>query len=251
MPVDRNDIVSKIKKLSDKARSAEKIGSEAEAQAFAAKAAELMRQHAVTQREVEASGEDAEEIGKTWVNWAKHGMKNTSRRCQWVERLARTVTTCCGCDFYIILGTNTIVIVGPESSAKIAEYMLVTLTRAAKDISLKEYDKYWHEVNSRGEAWRARGFKASFLQGLVRKVCQRIEDMLDPNGGDTEALTYIGNQLARVRAYKSTLGLESSNRLAVQDGNHAGRLRGEAIGSTMHLGNKGVGATQPTVPLLE
>ena len=96
---DREKIVDKIRKLKAHAESAETIGSEAEAQAFAAAMQRLMNEHTVTMTDIEFKEYERDEPVDEWnIDYSKYDdIKVKSSRIAWIERLASIVAKAYHC----------------------------------------------------------------------------------------------------------------------------------------------------------
>lgn len=125
-------IIDKVQKLKAHAESAEAIGNEAEAQAFAALYQRLMLQHNLEMSDLEFASLDVEDpIEWHPVDYKKYNIKQTASQ-PWMVRLANLVMKAHNCRSVRTNRTNLISIIGRKSDAQVAEWMYVTLIRACQ-----------------------------------------------------------------------------------------------------------------------
>ena len=136
---DREKILEKLQKIKAHAESAEKIGSQAEAEAFAAMFQQLLLKHKISATEVEVEQLERDEpVDKFQVDWQDIRVRST--RIAWIERLAGIVARAYFCRILVHPRSSNITIVGRKSDAAIAEYMLVTLVREFSRLLGEELD---------------------------------------------------------------------------------------------------------------
>lgn len=169
---DRDEILRKLKKLQAHATSAEAIGSEAEAQAFAAKITQLIAQHQIDRAELEAQDladeEDLNPIEQVCMDYRRVKLKR--KRVPWQYTLAVAVGDGHYCSLLITPKVNTVWFVGRKVQAEMARETYSQLCETAEQIADKEYVKYFYECKAAGNVYKARGFRQSFLEGFAYRV---------------------------------------------------------------------------------
>jgi hypothetical protein len=196
-------LLDKLQKLKRMAESAAAIGSEAEAQAFSDMLQKLLLDHDLQMTDLDFERMEAEQpIEDQWVDFSKHGVKVRRTRVAWMERLASMIARANFCRILITSGTSNFWLVGRREHRAVAEYMIVTLTRAIMDISKKEHSKYcWEVYKSDGNCAAARGFKDAFITGFLVRLFDRLEARKRTAGQSTStALMRINKEDAAVEA---------------------------------------------------
>lgn len=217
-------LIDKLTKLKNHAESAKAIGSEAEAQAFAEKVQQLLLEHDLQMSDIEFATLAVDEpVDRGLIDWTPAGIKGKKTRTQWMEQLAAMIARANFCQIIVQAGTSNIWLIGRKEHRAVAEYMIVTLTRAVIDISKKEHAKFSWEVYKRdGSTFRARGFKDSFITGFLFRLFQRIEERKKTAETSTStALVRINREDAAVASY-----MEDMRKLPKKDPNHIGKGHG-------------------------
>jgi len=107
-------VTERLQKLIAMEQSARKIGNIAEAEAFAAKVAELLFRHNLSMSDIEIKEQEQNEpIDREYVAGNKG-------RSPWMEILAKAVATACFCKHMIIGKTSTQIFVGRTSDRQAA-----------------------------------------------------------------------------------------------------------------------------------
>ena len=228
---DREKILEKLQKIKAHAESAEKIGSQAEAEAFAAMFQQLLLKHKISATEVEVEQLERDEpVDKFQVDWQDIRVRST--RIAWIERLAGIVARAYFCRILVHPRSSNITIVGRKSDAAIAEYMLVTLVRAAQKIAAREFG-----VVYRRNPFEATGFKASFLKSFTIRMAERFEEELRaPEANTNTALVRINRAEAAVNDFMGQFKKKASIvRGARHDANALGWRRGREIANAVNL----------------
>jgi len=223
-------ILDKIRKLLAKADGAL---TQAEAEAFAAKAQELLVKHKLGMSDVERASEEAEDpIGHTLFDPDNYpGLRWKSRRVLWEERLAGVVAECHFCLLNVLPGSNLLTFIGRESDRKIAAYLYAMLARTAQQLAEKEYRIYARLHNERG--WRVPpGFKASFYTGFTHAIAQRLQAARKAASAGTSIVLVMD---PRVREYQEQRS--GGEAKSLQDGaqNRAGIASGYEAGKSASL----------------
>ena len=239
-------IVDKIRKLKAHAESAEMIGSEAEAQAFAAAMQRLMNEHTVTMTDIEFKDYERDEPVDEWrIDYSKYDdIKVKSSRIAWIERLSSIVAKAYHCQILVTQGSSSIILVGRSSDCEVAEYMIVTLQRSAEKLARKEYGAYFRKCQREGNVNAARGFRTAFLQGFVMRLAARLEEERDQQmTSSSTALVRVDKKMRAIvdfmsgRSYGKSKALRSRASL-----NAAGVARGRKMADDVDLRANGVKA---------
>jgi hypothetical protein len=230
---DTKKVLEKLGKLKAHMDSAQDIGSEAEAQAFAAAIQKLLMQHKLEMTDIQYSAHVKEEpveehlVGGD-LEYAGTGKKFRcvlkdypdvevlSRRVDWMETLGAIVAQAHNCSMLISQKSSQIWFVGMRSNIAVAEYIYITMLRTIDKLSHKEYMKFRRECRGRDdgggrflhETW---GFKASWIRGFITRLAQRFREaklkMEQDNSGT--ALVRINKEAIAVKDYlKAKFGHE-------------------------------------------
>ncbi len=215
-------IIDKLRKLKAMAEGAEKIGSEAEAQAFAAMFQKLLTDNMLEMTDIEFERFEQEQpVGEHYINYSKYPhVKVRSRRTRWVEKLADIVARAHFCRFIVYSGTSRITLVGRKQDTQVAEYMFVTLQRTAEQLADKEYARFSIECvkqcvvcGSKREThklfnhefepnWaRCRGYRPAFLDAFISRLAQRYEEERRARQGNITAMVRINHSLVKVKEF--------------------------------------------------
>lgn len=202
-------IKDKLGKLKAMAEGAEAIGNEAEAQAFAEMFQRLLLKHKLDMSDLDFSNMEKEEpVDRHFIDYKNYPeFEKKKTRVQWQEWLSQIVAKAHFCDILVWNRTNRICIVGRKSDAVVAEYMIITMVRAADKIATKAYadfsvacvnecarcgkskSSHYRQgttlrcVRDRWEEFvpnwaKCRGYKQSFLEGFIQRIQKRYEEAL-------------------------------------------------------------------------
>jgi hypothetical protein len=215
-------LLNKLAGLKRMAEGAAAIGSEAEAQAFADMLQKLLLDHDLQMSDIEFADLAKEGFDREYVNFSKHGIKSKKTRTAWMEKLASMICRANFCRIVVIANSSNIWIVGRREHRAVAEYMVVTLTRALHDISKKEYARFYHECIKRdGHPTQARGFKDAFITGFLYRLFQRLEERKTAAGATSSTA------LMRLNHEDSAVDQEMARRRALNkdevESTHKGR----------------------------
>lgn len=250
-------VLDKLAKMKAHMESAQNIGSEAEAQAFAAAMQRMMLEHEISMSDIELQQRDVTEpVEEHWIDYSKYGEEPKRARVQWREQLAKIIAEAHFCRHLVHLGSSRITLVGRKSDCEVAEYMIVTLTRLLEKMSLNEWRKEWrrlggHESPERNREAREElsgfdtAYRNSFINTLARRYIEEIKQATTPTSNDSGsmALVRLDRKTADVEGYmeekygdkKKASGLtrgRSSNSLGWARGHDAAQkmnLRGKAV----------------------
>jgi hypothetical protein len=235
MTPELDKIVDKLRKLQAHAESAEKIGSQAEAEAFAARFQELLLKHKLSLSDIEVETEEANEpVDRFTVDYAKYASQAepipTGRRVIWMQDLASIVAKAHFCRILVHRGSTRITLVGRKSDALVAEFMLVTLVRTAVRLVRKEYTVAKRERPHDD----LRGFNVSFLEAFIARLRERFEEGRRTASVSTStALVRINRAESAVITYMERFTKNASplNHSAMynQEGRRRGRERADSI----------------------
>lgn len=205
----RDEIIDKVRKLRAHAKSAEKIGSEAEAQAFAATMQRLMSEHKIGLSEIEMERLDEtdpiEQIRTDGRVPRGHGKyERPAARCEWMERLASVVAKASYCKIIVNPGTAIITFLGRKSDGIAALETFTYLAACAAEIAHHAYTLAYSRRHIDG--W-SRGFHRSFLLGFSVRLGERYQEEMDKMKAEwassctalvrlTDALKVVENYIA-------------------------------------------------------
>lgn len=219
------DVEKKVSKLLRHAESAKAVGSLAEAEAFAAKAQELMMEHAI---EVTVDSYDepvtdpmgTTRLGPDKVTPDTYKRGGYGKRSAWREGLARIVANANFCGFLVTTGTSTISFYGKKSHRESAAEVFLALLYVAERLrkrDVAEERKYY--------GYTPEGFTASWREGFLAAI---REKMHVTRQRITEQLKLEGNTTALVRLDQHRTDLREYS--AGRWGRRAARLGGSASG---------------------
>jgi hypothetical protein len=254
----REKILDQLRKLHAMAESAQALGNEHEAQAFAAKVQELLTAYKLSQAAIRTGETKPDEpINSTYVGWKDLGLENRRIRIAWAERLGQFVCRAYYCDFVVANYDGNIgMVIGAETDRKIATYMFVTLGRFLYDLAEREYVKAFHRAKAEGNVALARGFKAGFTAGFLQRLKERFDEEVTPkaDGPLSNSLAIVAvrkNSLDKVRGWmKSNLNLRFTRGPQLSDGSGEGRSAGKAAANGLDLNRKGIERAGGAMPLL-
>lgn len=179
-------IIDKIRKLHAHAESAQKIGSEQEAQAFAQMVNRLLNQHRLELTDIQFEEQRKNEpVGEAEIDFRRHGdsyrgkkteWREKHQRIEWIEKLAGIVARAHSCQIMVLEKSNRLWLAGTETNRQIAEYVLITLMRAAEKLSWDEYAKFFYKSRDEGHVTRARGFRHAWLIGFIDRIDERFAE---------------------------------------------------------------------------
>jgi len=257
----QDKILDKLGKIKAHMESAQEIGNEAEAQAFAAMLQTLLAKHKLEMTDIQYSQHLAEEpVAEYGV-----GSDNSSqqyeyrdgkrfykkypdvevvyRRIEWIENLAGIVARAHSCEILVCQGRSSVWFVGRKSDVQIAEYLFITMQRTAEKLSHKEYKKFraqCRKEDNGGGAYlhRTHGFKASFLEAFTMRLFERFEEEKHKMEHDYSgtALMRINREALAVRSYlDEKKGKKAKSLNSNQGFNEEGYRRGKATADSMRL----------------
>jgi hypothetical protein len=255
-------LLSKLAKMKAMAEGAKAIGSEAEAQAFANALQRMLIEHKLKMTDIEFAEQDKEQpVISRKMDAAKYGFRIRRTRIRWIEHLAIVVADANFCKL-LLHGSSTIYsFVGREEDIAVAEYLFVTLYRAAEKISMKEYERYRHQQRKRmiqtygeegkhGSMRHAFGFRESFLEAFCTRLKTRFDEETKRQGDGSQALMRINQSLAAVNKFVDAItGLKTSKALARPKYHQAGYQRGIEAANAVNIRGNGLSESSPSPAL--
>lgn len=254
-------IIEKLGKIKNHMESAQAIGNEAEAQAFASMLQNLLMKHKLEMTDIQYSQEMQREPVEEFpfgggvsynekhkrVVTAYPDVEVKSRRCDWMENLAGIIARAHSCATMCQPGSNRVWFVGHKSNVQIVDYLFVTMYRASLKISWKEYCTYYYKCQDEGDVTRARGFRDSFINGFVSRLAQRFEEekrKMTAQWG--EGLVRVNKEALAVRQYLDTKKGKKAQGIGGSTKFHrAGWERGRAVADGLNLNANAVKQGQP------
>lgn len=177
-------ILQKVEKLICHEVSARKLGSIAEADAFAAKARQLLSQHRVERIGTTRRGSEHGEVDSQAVTAQQAGISPARNRQEWSERLASAVAAAFHCTLMIQSGSNTVVFRGQGRDRATAAQLYSELAKQASIACMEEFTEWKGRrrpaqgavslSSQSSSAAYSRRWKQSFLLGFARTICQRF-----------------------------------------------------------------------------
>lgn len=252
-------IAAKLRKIMDKANSAEQIGNAEEAATFTAKAQELLTRYQLTMSDVEyAAQDDDDPLGKEY-----HNASSGYRRVAWMQDLGSAVARAFFCRILVYPGSTGLAFVGRQSHREAAIYVYGRLVREVLRLQDEGYDAIWRETRDKlkhdvpkAEWVRAAraaqyGFKAAFRNAFVHTVRRRLREQEKLHQQEAEASASTDNGMALIRLdtahkaadrwLKENIKTSSCSGLNGQwSGNTAGRRAGAQAGMNANLSANGV-----------
>ena len=251
----REKILDKLRKLHAMAESAQEIGSEEEARAFAAKVQQLLTDYKLGMHDIGQHSAVAPEepINIYYVRWEELGEDFVGRtaRAGWAEQLALIVARAYYCDF-LITRTYAASFVGAETDRKIAVYRFVTIARVLHKLADREMHLFWVKNTVDGKLPdHCKGFRHGFLTGFIQRLAERFEEEIRPrenvdNSNVTAIVLVRKNSLARVKAWEhANLSIKVGRMAKANAGNGLGRERGKQCANDLNLNQKPVTGGAP------
>lgn len=248
--MEREELFRKLRKMKAHEESAREIGSEAEAEAFASHISKLLADYKLEMTDVQFSqAEKSDPINQFLLVWDKYpDMKSTKRRTVWIEQLAVAICKFNGCLILVHRASNDLTIVGKESNRIATEYMLVCLVRSANRIADDNYRKFYYQMKVVGRKDKVKGYKASFLNGFVNRLGDRLQAEQDKLKQKTEEGESLA--LVRVNTERKDVTRWTQQNMNVgrgspvggrKSGNAAGYEHGQNTANRVKIGTKGIG----------
>ena len=247
-----NKLKDKMQKLLNHATSAEKIGNQAEAEAFMKKLNALCLKHKISMANVQAHDPDNsdESITKEEVDRTEHGLPIQWKAQQWIWNLANAIASANNCSYLVANGSNRIWFVGRDQDRRFAIHMFSYCYKTLLIDCKKEYDKTYNHFYAMGLQSQVKGFPQSFKKGFVAAITKRLNEAKEEVRKTTDAETFAlitTGQMVAVREYINTMytrsasslgGSSSHNVHGYNSGMKAGSKVSLAVGSVSNGGTK-------------
>lgn len=251
MTHEQDAILEKIRKLHEHAASAKEIGSEHEAQAFAAKVQQLLNDYKLSMSDVHASAPKDDEMGMTFFTWAECKLETRRVRVPWTESLANLIGRVYYCKF-IIAGYSGYIgsFIGTKTDREIAVYMFCFVAGFLEKFSYREYKRYYAKAKEMGDTSDTSGYRSGFITGFIARLKERFDEELRTPVGDLDAQNrataivhvkrdalskadeWMKNNVKTKQCRMSTLGLNHSG-----DGYRDGKKAADDLNLNRPLGN--------------
>lgn len=238
--------LSKLQKIMDKAKSAEEIGSMAEAQAFMAKANELMLRHNLNIAEVETFDEENgyDTIAQERIDTFELGIPSKNQRVAWQERVGGIIASFHNCKMLVSSGTNTLWFVGRKKDREVCSYVYAYAVRSAIKYSDSEYRRLYSKFYAIGQKDEMKGWIPAFFRGFTNELNSKFQEMhksLKTEIGDEKyALITTDPSNAVAEWMRKNLRTGTANGLGGMSGSNAhGQKAGSSFAKSMSI-NKGV-----------
>jgi hypothetical protein len=213
-PMVREDVIEKLQKLKAHADSAEDIGNEEEAQAFAAMFQRLLLKHKLNMTDIEMQRHETEEpVEERYIDFGDE-VQRKQHRIGWQAILADVVARAYFCRILCMSRSNRLILVGRKSDSEIAEYVIVTLLAAAIRLSKSAKHEYVKKTygRARGSFPELKGFRTSWLNGFVSRLRERLDEELNQevaSSNSSTALMRINRASDAVDKYMYRYGTKS------------------------------------------
>lgn len=245
MTEDKDALLRKLQKIKNLAASEREVGNVDAAENFAAVLNKLLLEHKLSMSDVEFTRHlEDEPIDKSTIFWSEHGLPNKGKRIHWVELLASYVAHANNCQILVRPGSNILSLVGREVNRKIAEYTIVTLTRAAEKLSKAEYFKFYHKLKETGDQEQAKGYRQSFLLAFVKRIFERLAlETRQATSGTSSgtALIRLNTERAQVQKWVETHTTGNASRMTGnRTGNQVGAEHGRKLADRLDIKGRGV-----------
>lgn len=241
----RESVLSKVRKLYAHAESAAKLGNQAEAEAFAGKAQELLLEHKLSMSEVEMQRQDEDDpMGRIVVEGDQVGVGKSTYRVHWQQQLASIVARAHFCRIIVYPGSNKIAFVGRNSDRELAIYVYGLLVRTSKDVAETEHKLFAAQCKRAGTPERAQGFKDSWRIGFYTAIKERYaaeRAKAQAAHSNCTALVVVNDKA--VERYMATMKLSKGTPIGSRQINQNGVNAGYKYGQGVNIRSNGIGTT--------
>jgi len=237
-------ILKKAKKLYNQVQGERELGNEQAAQNMAVMLQNLLGKYRLSMSTVEQVDIDNTEdpiIRHEWF-WSDHdGFDDKKKRCFWTEQLATIIAKAYGCRSFIYGKSNRIMFCGKMSAAKLCEYALVTLARAAIKESKREYTKFYQKCVKLDRKDLLLGFTKSWLIAFCNRIKERFEEeFVKPDNNEFALVLRNDRKDVDDYVYKN-IRLRYLPRLQIRNhSNYDGHQAGTKFANSMNLHSKAV-----------
>tara|TARA_R110002096_G_scaffold404747_1_gene602587 strand:+ start:130 stop:891 length:762 start_codon:yes stop_codon:yes gene_type:complete len=230
--------INKIRKLMKKAEA--EGCTQAEAAAFAAKAAEIAAREAIEMSDIEwTEQKSGRPIGKYFFDPRDHDLKPSKVRIKWQESIIHQVALSQNCKL-VLMGGNSYDIIGRSGNIEIVVFLATYLSRYAIEMSQVDYVREFNRCKKAGDVSAARGFKAAWLQTFAETIHSRLLKMrkaIELEYASNTALVRLTDEAQEVQDWMNeNMNLGRSKALAGRSsGNVNGRAAGRQAGSRVDI----------------
>jgi len=167
---DIDEIKERIAKLLEHKESAEKLGNEDEAAAYAAEVQRRLEKYKLSAASIEMTSDEIEVEKEAFVP-QHHNVEPYQHRCKWQERIAGSIARAYYCEILVMTGTNALTFIGEESDRKCAMYVHAKLVRTCKRLGRNAYN--WARRNDENTS----GFLSAFYRSFSRTIASRAREL--------------------------------------------------------------------------
>lgn len=232
-----DSIVERIKKLSAHADSAAKIGSQAEAEAFAAKVSSLLLEYNLSLSDIPVDERPDDRIDRTHFDPLAYGLKAKKSRVLWQEQLAVIIAEANFCRVFVSVGRNSVSFIGKAHNRDVVVWLYSQLVAGIEATADKEYVRFFYKCRDEGDVTKARGYRGSFLLGCVTAIASRLKKdrlaLLDINPS-AQALVLASDHELEAYAESNSAG-KASTLNGPSDHNTAGLQEGFKYGHSIDI----------------
>jgi hypothetical protein len=236
MTKEKAKIIEKVKKLHAKAENAEEIGSQDEANAFAAKVKQMMDMHKLTMSDIAYKEYEQSDIHDVILRWSQFGHKDIGKREQWTASLLHHVAQFHSCKTFVYKGTNRCRLIGREEDIEAVKSLLSVLVPVCLKLCKKAYHKIYWEVRppkSNMPVYERKailkGFRASwkvgFIDGVFDALAEQEEKSKEEAAEQGYAVIRLSGCVQAVNDYVST-----NLRVSKKSYSHSSRVRHNSRG---------------------
>jgi hypothetical protein len=261
MSQDQSKILDKLGKIKAHQESAAAMGSEAEAQHFARMLNDLLIKHKLEMTDIQYEAEVKDEPvdrypvgGQTEYVDGKRRFKEypdveiKSRRVEWAENLAAVIAQANSVGLLVIPGSSRLIFVGKKSNCAVAEYLFITMLRAAESISKKEYKRFRSKQRRTGGDLRdTHNYRESWLEGFVNRLSNVFYEQKQKQEESQEsstALIRMDKDMMAVDKWKKENIKKTAKSLGGGRGfNEKGYQDGKNFADTVDLNRRGMGTS--------
>jgi hypothetical protein len=268
---DRDKLITKLGKIKAHAESAKEIGNEAEAEHFASMLQQLLLRHKLEMTDLEyaaemqsepiiekfpkavyvANGRDPSKGHYVYADYPD--VEITSKPTAWVEMLANIIADHNSCRILVWDRSSKIGFVGHKTNVAIAEYLFITMLRAAHKISDTAAKKFRRE-------WRAKygvgstppGYRESFLTGFIGRINTRLNEQRNQFGKESLAIVRVNREALEVKSYVDGKYKKTDREAPeLKVFNHQAYRDGQNLANQMDINGKAVKEAMPNQQLPE
>jgi hypothetical protein len=186
------------------------------------------------------------------IDYDQYDVKIRHTRVDWIERLAYIVADANFCKILVHKGSSRITLVGTKQHTAVAEYLFVTLQRAAEKISNKAYDVYRNEerrkmIEAHGEDGRhgsmphTFGFRDSFINTFISRLRDRMAETQKDATSSSMALVRVDRSKAAVNAFMAQFTSKANALSTSVRFNRTGVERGRSAADAINLDANAIG----------